>query len=85
MVQEITKIEIEGQDQLWKYQHFDFEQKIKGIEWEFLSNKYIHTWDGNHRLAAWTKVIKGGDHYHWVDVIIIPIIITKVLFFYYFR
>ena len=24
-VQEITKIEKEGWDQLWKYQHFDFE------------------------------------------------------------
>ena len=48
-------------DKLWKKQHAEFEAKIKGTEWEDLSNKYLYTWDGNHCLTAWTKVIKQGN------------------------
>ena len=59
-VREVTKNEIENWNRLWKYQHLEFEKKIKGTEWEFLSNRYLYTWDGNHRLAAWTRVIKEG-------------------------
>ena len=59
-VKEVTKNEIENWNRLWKYQHLEFEKKIKDIEWEFLNNRYLYTWDGNHRLAAWTRVIKEG-------------------------
>ena len=50
-------------DNICKKQPDEFETKIRGIEWEDLSNKYLYTWDGNHRLAAWTKVIKQGNKF----------------------
>ena len=59
-VRDVTKNEIEIWNRLWKYQHLEFEKKIKGTEWEFLSNRYLYMWDGNHRLVAWTRVIKEG-------------------------
>ena len=59
--QEIQKGDMLAWDKLWKKQHVEFEAKIKGTEWEDLSNKYLYTWDGNRRLAAWTKVIKQGN------------------------
>lgn len=57
---EIQKGEISEWNKLWQKQNARFEKDIKGTEWEFLSNKYLYTWDGNHRLAAWISVIKRG-------------------------
>ena len=33
IVREVTKNEIENWNRLWKYQHLEFEKKIKGIQW----------------------------------------------------
>ena len=57
-LREVTKNEIENWNCLWKHQHLEFEKKIKDTKWEFFSNSYFYTWDGNHHLAAWTHVIK---------------------------
>ena len=59
-MQEIQKGEIITWDKIWKKQHDEFEQQIKGTEWKDLNNKYLYTWDGYHRLVAWTKIIKQG-------------------------
>ena len=61
--QEIQKVDMLAWDKIWKKQHDEFETTIRGTEWENLSNKYLYTWDGNHRLATWTKVIKQGNEF----------------------
>ncbi len=63
VTQEIQKGDMLAWDKIWKKQHDQFEKELKGTEWEDLSNKYLYTWDGNHRLAAWTKVIKQGNEF----------------------
>ena len=50
-VREVTKNEIENWNCLWKYQHLDFEKNINGTEWEFLSNRYLYTWEISFKLA----------------------------------
>ena len=54
----ISKGDMANWNKLWKKKHAQIEQQIRGTEWEFSSNKYLYRWDRNHRLAAWTKVIK---------------------------
>ena len=35
-----------------------FESEIAGTCWSDLLGKMLYTWDGNHRLSAWTGVLK---------------------------
>ena len=53
----IPKGDMADWNKLWQKQHAQFEKQIRETEWEFLSNKYLYTWNINHRQAAWTKVI----------------------------
>ena len=62
-IQEIQKGDMLAWGKLQRKQHAGFEAKIRGTEREVLSNKYLYTWDGNHRLASWTKVIKQGNKF----------------------
>ena len=45
-------------DDVWKQLDEDFESEIAGTCSSDLSGKMLYTWDGNHRLSAWTGVLK---------------------------
>ena len=67
--QEIQEGDMLAWDNIWKKQHDQFEKEIKGTEWEELSNKYLYTWDGNHRLwlgqNLLSKVVNFSSNLHF--------------------
>ena len=56
--QEVSDDMREGWDPIWKQFDAEFEEAISGTCWSNLSGKLLYTWDGNHRLSAWTGILK---------------------------
>ena len=50
-------------DPLWQKENAYFEAEIQGTKWEFLSNKMLYIWDGNHRYKAWMAQIEADKLY----------------------
>ena len=56
--QDVTEEITEGWDEIWKQKNETFENKIAGTCWAEISKKMLYTWDDNHRLYAWTRILK---------------------------
>ena len=56
--QDVTEEIMEGWDEIWKQKNETFENEIAGTCWAGISRKMLYTWDGNHRLYAWTGILK---------------------------
>lgn len=58
----VSHSELQSWDEIWKAKHVEFEEEIKGTEWEFLLNKILYIRDGNHHVVAWMEEIEKSKY-----------------------